>query len=584
MRSHTRIHTPVSHHADSRFGTVVGARDESVQAGLEMFQRGGNAVDAAVAAALVAGVIEPTETTLAGSGFLLYSDGSEKPWSVEFGPKAPLAASPQMFDLDDDAADAAILGIHPVKGNANVDGPLAAGVPRTLLGLLSAHEKWGFLTRETVCAPAIKAAFEGFRSDSWFVLNAMSDLERLSADAMCKKVFLADDGLPKGRSSQRFYGPSFGDGEKIRQPELGAMLEEAAGSPLQTLIDGAIASRLVQSSREAGGLLTLEDFRAAIPLTGAARTVQYRDAYVSVPMSPGGGLTELQILKIWESLTPDPATSHESPAQTRKLALAIRHAFADRYHWLGDPEVVPVPETGLLQPAYVRSIASLCADGEDVSHWNDGVPWRTFATQPAHTPSFGDDMDIPVWTPRGASVPTSGTTHISATDVHGRTVAITHTAANHFGNGMICPRTGLLFDSSMAWFNALPGAANSISGGARPLANMGPAIVTDGDRSIALGASGGRRIISAVAQIIINLIDGSMSAQDALELPRIDASGPTIALPEARAAASASLQDLGCKILPDVNDPYAIDYARPNIAVSSAGATSSAIESAAYGD
>jgi gamma-glutamyltranspeptidase/glutathione hydrolase len=549
-----------------------------------MLEHGGNAIDAAVAAALVAGVIEPTETTLAGSGFLLYSDGVQPPWSVEFGPKAPLAASARMFEPDDDAVGPAILGIHPVKANANADGPLASGVPRTLLGLLSAHVRWGNLDRAFVCQPAIEAAYGGFKSDSWFVLNAMSDLDRLSADAMSSRIFLDDDGLPKGRNSLRFYGASFGEGERIRQPELGATLEETAGSSLQTLIDGAVASRLVQSSKEMGGLLTLDDFMASAPLVGAAHTVSYRDAHVSVPASPGGGLTELQILKIWESLNPDPATSHEGPAMTRKLALAIRHAFADRYHWLGDPDVVPVPESGLLEQAYIRSIASMCEAGEDVPHWQDDVPWQTFASQRAHTPSFGEGSDAPLWSPVGATMPTSGTTHISATDVQGRTVVITHTAANHFGNGIICPRTGLLFDSSMAWFNALPGAANSIAGGARPLANMGPAIVIDSDRSIAVGASGGRRIISAVAQVIINMVDGGMSAREALELPRIDASGPAIALPESRAGAFEQMQDLGCTILPTPNDPYTIDYARPNIAVSSAGVTSSAIESAAYGD
>ena len=549
-----------------------------------MLELGGNAIDAAVAAALVAGVIEPTETTLAGSGFLLYSDGDHAPWSVEFGPKAPLAASPRMFDIDDDAADAAILGIHPVKANANVDGPLASGVPRTLLGLLSAHEKWGTLDRTIVCQPAIEAAYGGFASDSWFVLNAMSDLHRLTSDDMCRKVFLASDGLPKGRSSLRFYGASIEQGQTICQPELGATLEEVAGASLQTLVDGAIAARLAETSQEMGGILTLADFQASVPSIGAARTLPYREAHVSVPNSPGGGLTELQILKIWEALTASPATSHESPHLTRKLALAIRHAFADRYHWLGDPAVVPVPESALLEPEYIQEIAAICEHGEDVPGWRGTIPWRTFAVQAAHAPSLGDEPHLPLWSPLGASTPTSGTTHISATDVQGRTVAITHTAANHFGNGIICPRTGLLFDSAMAWFNAYPGAANSISSGARPLANMGPALVTEAGRSIAIGASGGRRIVSAVAQVIINMIDGGLSAREALELPRIDASGPTIVLPESRAEALEQLQDLGCSILPASNDPYAIDYARPNIAVSSGGVTSSVIESAAYGD
>jgi gamma-glutamyltranspeptidase/glutathione hydrolase len=585
MRSHTRALTPVSARADDQLGSVVGAREESVQAGLEMFHKGGNAVDAAVAAALVAGVIEPTETTLAGSGFLLYSDGeAASPQSVEFGPKSPLAATPDMFLLDSRAPAAAILGIHPVMDNANVDGPRANGVPRTLLGLLVAQERWGRLSRKDVCQPAIESAYEGFRSDSWFVLNAMSDLERLRQDPACSRIFLADDGLPRGRSSQRFYGPSFGEGERIRQQELGTTLEEVASSSLRTLTDGDVAARMVMSSKEMGGLLSMEDFKASAPLIGPAKSIHYRDAQVSVPRSPGGGLTELQILKIWESIYPDACKGKESPERLRSLALAIRHAFADRYHWLGDPDFVSVPERGLLDPSYIAGIAALCANGDDVAHWNEDVPWRTFATRRPHEPSFAPGGTAPDWSPLGASTPTSGTTHISATDVQGRTVAITHTAANHFGSGVICPRTGLLFDSAMAWFNAVPQAANSISGGARPVANMGPSIVTHGRRSMAVGASGGRRIISAVAQLIINLVDEGMSAEEALQQPRIDASGTTITVPKTLLLDAHHLEGLGCTVIPEVNDPYAIDYARPNIAITSDGKTSSAIESAAYGD
>ncbi len=585
MRSHTRSLTPVSTRSDDQLGSVVGAREESVQAGLQMFHKGGNAIDAAVGAALVAGVIEPTETTLAGSGFLLYSDGTASPpQSVEFGPKAPLAATPDMFLLDSSAPAAAILGIHSVVDNANVDGPRANGVPRTLLGLLSAQERWGRLSRKDVCQPAIESAHKGFKSDSWFVLNAVSDLERLRRDPTGSRIFLADDGLPRGRRSQRFYGPSFGEGERIRQQELGATLEEVASSSLRTLMDGDVAARMVKSSKEMGGLLTMEDFAAATPSIGRAKSIYYRGAQVSVPRSPGGGLTELQILKIWEALYPDTSKAKESPERLRNLALTIRHAFADRYHWLGDPNYVPVPERGLLDPSYIAGIAALCANGDDVAYWNDDVPWRTFAQRRPHDPSFPPDRAAPDWSPVGATTPTSGTTHISATDVQGRTVAITHTAANHFGSGVICPRTGLLFDSAMAWFNALPQAANSIAGGARPVANMGPSIVTHGKRSMAVGASGGRRIISAVAQLIINLVDEEMSAEEALQQPRIDASGPKITVPKKLLAGAHHLQGLGYTVIPEVNDPYAIDYARPNIAIAMDGKTTSAIESAAYGD
>lgn len=125
----------------------------------------------------------------------------------------------------------------------------------------------------------------------------------------------------------------------------------------------------------------------------------------------------------------------------------------------------------------------------------------------------------------------------------------------------------MLFDSAMAWFNAAPGAANSITPGGRALANMGPALISrDGQSIAALGASGGRRIISAVAQLIIFLVDGRQSLAEALTAPRIDASGPNILLPVALQDHMGALEDLGVSILPASPEPYVMDFARPNIA------------------
>ncbi|WP_162130085.1 gamma-glutamyltransferase family protein, partial [Streptomyces xiaopingdaonensis] len=514
MRTHCMTGTNAVRRQDASKGTVVSPHERSTRAGLEMLERGGNAVDAAVATALVAGVVEPTETTLAGCGFLLFNDPETGTWSADFGPRAPSAASRAMYEVDHGASGSSVLGLAPVVDAANVDGPRASGVPRTLLGLLSAQEAWGELPREHVCGPAIGAAYDGFEADMWFVANALSDLTRLRRDAQARRTYLDEDGLPLGHASSSFYGPSFGARPRVRQPLLGAALEEAAHGPLESLTEGALARRLVESSRAAGGLLTSEDLRAAAPSIGRAFGRRYRDVEVFVPPSPGGGITELQILQMWEALNPRPSTSHENGAQARKLALALRHAFADRYHWLGDPDVVPVPLRGLLSPDYTAALARLVETGQDVAGWREGEPWTTYAARAAHDPWRHEPGSParPEWTPQSATEPTSGTTHISAADAQGRIVSVTHTAAHHFGSGIVCPRTGLLFDSAMAWFNALPGAANSIAPGARPLANMGPALVTRRGESVAaVGASGGRRIISAVAQVIINLVDGGHS-------------------------------------------------------------------------
>ncbi|QVQ52269.1 gamma-glutamyltransferase [Spiractinospora alimapuensis] len=586
-RSHSPAHTSVSSRK-AEGGSVTAPHESSVTAGLEALESGGNAMDAAVAAALVAGVVEPTETTLAGSGFGLYHESGGRTWSVDFGPKAPLKARSTLFEIDPTADSPAMLGLAPVVGNANLDGPLASGVPRTLLGLLTAQERFGRLPRARVCDHAVRAAHDGFPADTWFVTNAVSDLPRLRANPQTREVFLDAEGLPLGGRTAAAQGLSFQTRPRVRQATLGATLEEVSASGTSALVDGAVARRLVESAAEHGGLLSAADLRSAPPVIGEPVRLRFRDVDVVVPAAPGGGITTLQALGIWQALHPEATSAHADPTATRRLALALRHAFADRYHWLGDPALVPVPTTGLLDHGYAERVAELIRAGQDAPGWTDGPPWVTYASRPAHDPwpHVPGAGPGPVWRPDTATPPSSGTTHISVADADGNIASITHTAANHFGNGMICPRTGLLFDSAMAWFNAAPGAANSVSPSGRALANMAPALVTrDGQGVAALGASGGRRIISAVTQIVIDIVDGRHPVEDVLALPRVEASGRDLLLHEGLAAHVDAVSDLEPVVIPHSNEPFTMDFARPNLAgFDAAGTPVSAIATPHYND
>src|SRR5699024_2573684 len=167
--------------------------------------------------------------------------------------------------------------------------------------------------------------------------------------------------------------------------------------------------------------------------------------------------------------------------------------------------------------AYAEELATVCLENTWISEAQHEPPWSYFSGKALHDPwKHTVGQDAPQWSPSGATEPSSGTTHVSAADADGWVVGITHTAANHFGSGVMCPRTGLLFDSSMAWFNALPGSANSIRSAARPVANMAPILVKHQDGSIvqSIGASGGRRIISAVIQLAISLTEGGLNAAE----------------------------------------------------------------------
>lgn len=583
MLSHQRTQVEVAERTDEG-GTVVAPTEKAIAAGLAMYEQGGNALDAAVAAALVSGVIEPTETTLAGSGFMLIQTPHGEAYEVDFGPRAPLAATEDMYRLAAAGEGSQVLGISPVEGNANVDGPLANGVPRTLVGMLKGHEKFGALPQKDVLEPAIAVAADGFKADPWFLVSALSDIDRLRSNETARGIFLTEDGLPRGARTAIGYGPSFGEYEVVKQHLLAETLQTIADEGIETLISGKLADAIVQTSQELGGLLSRRDLLEAVPEIRTPLTATYRGHEVMVSSAPGGGTTILEILNVWEQLHTQAQDVANDPQLAAQLALAMRHVFADRYHWLGDPAFVGVPHSGLLNSEYGKHLAEKVLARQGLSQWETGAPWQVYANCPENDPwQFdGSGEDAPVWTPQTATAPTSGTTHISAADPEGYVVSITHTAANHFGNGIVCPRTGLLFDSSMAWFNAASGSANSISPGGRALANMAPALLRNSEGTVALGASGGRRIIGAIAQLIIHLVDGQLSVSEALAAPRIDASGTAVLVPDTIDTSHEAWNGISSKTIYPSNAPFPMDFARPSIAASMHGRATSAILQAHY--
>ncbi len=550
---------------------------------MAMLEAGGNAVDAGVAAALVAGVIEPMETTLGGSGFMLVGAPDGQVHSVEFAPRAPRAARPDMFRIDTTRQVERGLGISVVVDDANVQGALAAGVPASLRGLLDGQARFGRLTRPVVMAPAIAAAHGGFEADAYYALEALGNLEALRADPGARSLYLRS-GLPPAVA--HLGTATLGVAPRICQPALGRTLELISAKGVEAFYNGELAHALLASVRELGGMLEPDDLAACRSWIGPARRLGFRDVEVWAPNSPCGALTQLQMLRIWECLHPQSPPVSDEASRIRELAETGWYAFADRYHWLGDPEFVPVPERALLSRDYCLKIAEAIRDrrGPPRAGPGDATPWNHFAGIAAHDPwPFEPDARVaPVWRPAGATEAPAGTTHVSVIDGEGMAVSITHTAANHFGSKVVCERTGILLDAAMGWFNALPGAANSIAAGKRPLANMGPLLVTRGGQPMAvLGAPGGRRIISAVLQVLLNLVERSMDAQAALEAPRIDASASALLVSERLFGAAGMLGELMDIALPvdEQHEGFNYELARPVIAVrDAAGAMAAAAD------
>jgi Gamma-glutamyltransferase len=560
---------------------VAAARQASVDAGLWAIEAGGNAVDAAVAAAFVAGVVEPMETTLAGSGFMLVGLPDGRAYGIEFAPRAPRQAHATMYRIDTTRHLDRGLGVSVVVGDENVQGAKAAGVPATLAGLACAQERFGRLPLAKVMEAAITAAYDGFDCDPYFCLEALDNLAALRADAGASALFLRD-GVPP--PCAHLGGTTLGQPERIRQPALGRTLEQIAAQGVRAFYGGELGAAFLQTHRELGGLLQREDLLAVAPQVVEPRALEYRGARVLTPRAPCGGLTELQMLNIWQALYPDPPVNADRE-WWRRLAETSWHAFADRYHWLGDPDFVPVPEDGLLSVRYAKDIARCILDGEPPPRVPPGTgetPWNYYARHAAHDPwAYQVAPNRPVcWAPLGGTEPTAGTTHICATDQTGMSVAITHTAANHFGAKVVCQRTGLLLDAAMGWFNAGAGAANSIAGGKRPLANMGPVLLHRGGKFAAIGAPGGRRIINAVVQVIINLVDRGMSAEEAVFAPRIDASGTGLLYSERLRDTMEGLTDYFDPRLQvdEQHQGYGYELARPLITLHDGVTTHGAID------
>jgi gamma-glutamyltranspeptidase/glutathione hydrolase len=542
---------------------IAAARRASVDAGLAMAEQGGNAMDAAIAAAFVAGVIEPMETTLAGSGFCMVSGpGTGGPVCVEFGPRAPRAARSDMFPIDTSRSIDRGLGVSLVVDDANAQGARAAGVPATVAGLCLALQRFGRLPLGTVLGPAIEAAHQGFPADNYFALEALANLAALRADPGAAAVYLRD-GLPP--AAPHLGTATLGAPVPIRQEALGRTLEIVAARGAEAIRTGEVAQALLATHRALGGLLTAEDLAAVAPQVAPALMLELGSATACVPAAPSGGLTILQILAILRAL------DRGAHRPVRDLLFASWHAFADRYHWLGDPEVVPVPRRGLLAPDYAAAIARGIVEGRPppLPRPGEGPHWDAFAHRAVHDPWPHEGGVAPIWRPAGGTEAAAGTTHVSAMDGEGLAVSITHTAANHFGAKVVCPKTGLLLDAAMGWFNACPGAANSIAPGARPLSNMGPALLLrGGGAAAALGAPGGRRIIGAVAHILGALAAG-LDAKAALAEPRADASGDAALLDEALAEDAAALraEGLPVRLVAREHEPYGYELARPNLAM-----------------
>lgn len=477
----------VHHPNGGRDGMVVSEDETASEIGAIVLANGGNAVDAAVATAFAMAVTYPRAGNIGGGGFMLVNiRESNKTVAIDFREMAPAAASRDMY-LDD-------------QGNVDEEMLLrshrSSGVPGTVAGLLHAHQKFGRLTRNEVMAPAIRIAENGFTLSFFSASVLAAGREALSRNPAAMAEFFRSDGSA--------YLP----GEKLVRRDLARTLTAIAEEGPDGFYKGQVAQAIADDMAANQGLITLEDLasyqvREREPAKGTYRGYEIH----SMPPPSSGGVHLIQMLNMLETRPPY-TPSGDSAEQLHFLAEVMRRAYADRSEHLGDPDFTEVPVTGLVSKDYARSLMVGIDPARATSSSSLG---------PADPFLFEESPD---------------TTQVSVIDREGNMVSMTYTINLSYGSGIVVPGTGILLNNEMDDFSASPGFPNSygLVGGEknaivarkRPLSSMTPTLLfRDGEPFMSTGAPGGARIITAVLNVIVNVIDRDMSIADATDHPRI---------------------------------------------------------------
>ena len=326
--------------------------------------------------------------------------------------------------------------------------------------------------------------------------------------------------LPGGRPPRSAPKPA----EKIVQRDLGALLRRIAKQGAAAMYDGEVAEAIDAWMHENGGLLSRQDLADYEPIFGEPLHRDFHGHSIACVATPSGAITNLQIFGVLSHLGLE-TLAHNSAAYLHAVIEAARHAFADRYRYLGDWEYAPVPLEGLLSPAYAKALARLITPARSsLTIPADKEPWSYYLERAMHDPWGFDTTPRPA-TPSAAVFPADAgnTTHINVVDKDRNAVSCTHTGVY----GPVHPyNTGVSLTGGMAWFTPVSGHPNSIAGWKRPMNNMCPVMVfRDGRPAICQGAPGARRIMHRGVQVLLNILVNGMGPQDAVAALTVDASG-----------------------------------------------------------
>ena len=466
-------------------GMVVAQEALAARVGVDILQKGGNAIDAAVAVGFALAVTYPRAGNIGGGGFMVIHRAGGDDTAIDYRETAPQAITEKSF-LD-------------AQGNADPqksrDSALSIGVPGTVAGLALAEEKYGSgrFTLADLIAPAIALARDGIPVADDDADSLPRERSRLARWPAAAQIFLRPDGQ------------ALAPGDRLLQPDLASTLEAIARDGPRAFYEGAIAAKLAAAIAAAGGVMTVDDLKTYRAVERAPMRGTYRGYdIVSMPPPSSGGVNLLEMLNILEGY--DLAQADE--AQTLFLMIeAMKRAYADRALFLGDPDFVQVPAARLTSKGYAAQ-------------------WRATIDPARATPASDIRAGI-VISPEGRN-----TTHFSVADRFGNVVANTYTLNFSYGVGLVAAGTGVLLNNELDDFAAKPEApnaygllgyaANAPGPGKRPLSSMTPTIVLkDGKPFLVTGSPGGSLIINTVLQIVVDVIDRGMDIASAVSAPRL---------------------------------------------------------------
>ncbi|MDR0466026.1 MAG: gamma-glutamyltransferase [Deltaproteobacteria bacterium] len=478
-------------------GMVSSSHELASRAGVEIMQKGGNAVDAAVATALALNVVEPYNCGLGGGGFTMirFAKTGEVVF-LDYREKAPAAATKDMFSSERAKAEA-----------WSRNGGKAVAVPAFLLGMWEALKKYGAMSFAEVAGPAIRLAEEGF------VLRPGQREQFEEAFPFLLKYNNPAE-LPYLKDGRPLV-----PGDELKQPKLADALRLIAKKGPKVFYEGEIGKAIVAAVQKSGGNMTMDDLKTATVEFRAPVEGVYRSHKIySAPPASSGGTHVLQILNVMENFDPK-VLKHNSAEYLNALGQTMRLVFADRDKYMADTAFVKAPLAGLVSKDYAKTLFKrINPKGKIMEKGVAGDPWSfDGGARSDHKGGLGDEHH--------------STAHFSVVDAEGNIVASTNTINFWFGARVMAPEYQFLLNNQMDDFSSDPTSVNAPEPGKRPLSSMSPTIVLapDGKPYMTLGCAGFLRIIAGVAQIVMNAVDHGMNMDEAIQQPRIwtGASGPS---------------------------------------------------------